>query len=73
VFALDLDLLHFDNVVHAGAECGRARPVGKAKNSPNLTPRKARLPISAAATCDGDIVTEPGLVANPRSQNQFDA
>jgi hypothetical protein len=44
VFPLDLDLFRFDNVVHSGAECGRARAVGKAKNRRNLAPAKAGCP-----------------------------
>src|SRR5438874_1137589 len=44
VFPLDLDLFRFDNIVHAAAECGRARTVGKAKNLPKLTSAKAACP-----------------------------
>src|SRR3954454_19399221 len=73
VFPLDLDLFRFDNVVHAGPECGRARPIGKAKNSPKFDAHKGWLPASTAATCDGDVAAELDLVANRRSRNQFDA
>lgn len=73
VFPLDLDLFRFDNIVHAGAECGRAHAVGKAKNLPKFNAGKGWLPLSAAVTCDGHVAAELDPVANQRSQNQFDA